>query len=140
MEHGRLKTMDGQYPDAELFFTLEKKQSRERARYRAKAPRKAGVLAADALRRHGYDRLEAPQSFAHLWRRVLVEAGVPRRLQDGCRTGRVRRGVLEVWVSHSVMNQELMFHARNIVEILRKCAPDERIRALRIRVGNENNG
>ena len=72
------------------------------------------------------------------WNRALAEAGVPERVRKNSRLGRLSRKRLEVWVSHAVVHQELMFHAHSIVAHLEKLLPDRQIRTLFIRVGNKD--
>ena len=75
-------------------------------------------------------RVEWPaDEFLAAWR-----AAVPEAIASRSRPGRVRRGVLEVFVSHSALVQEMGFHKREILAKLAASVPGEGITDIRCRV------
>jgi len=61
---------------------------------------------------------------------------VPESLRHGSRAGSVRRGVLEVIVSHSALVQEMGFHKHALVGRLQTLLPAEGITDIRCRLGD----
>ncbi len=57
------------------------------------------------------------------------------QLASQTRPGKVSRGVLEVYVSNSILAQELGFAKKKLLARLQQLQPDEKIRDLRFRVG-----
>ena len=51
------------------------------------------------------------------------------------RPGKVSRGILEVFVTNSMLAQELGFAKKKLLARLQQLQPDEKIRDLRFRVG-----
>jgi hypothetical protein len=82
------------------------------------------------MARFGYDREQATSQLESAWNEV-----VPETLRSGSRAGLVRRGVLEVVVTHSVLVQELGFHKRDLIRRLQQIVPSEGIADIRCRVG-----
>jgi hypothetical protein len=81
--------------------------------------------------RTGYDREQASESLAAAW-----TAAVPEPLAAHCRPGRVRRGVLEVFVSHSAISQEFSFHKSAVLERLKAVLPSAAITDIRCRLAD----
>ena len=92
-------------------------------------PLAIGRLVSRLMARAGYDREQGAAALAAAW----AEA-VPAALRDASRPGLVRRGVLEVFVSHSAHVQELAFEKRAIVARLQSLVPDAGITDLRGRL------
>jgi len=82
------------------------------------------------MARFGYDREQAASQLESAWSKV-----VPEMLRSGSRAGLVRRGVLEVVVTHSALAQEMGFHKREVVTRLQQLVPSEGITDIRCRVG-----
>jgi hypothetical protein len=74
--------------------------------------------------------VQTAASCAAAWREAVGE-----KLARDTRVGNVSRGVLEVLVRNSSINQELAFLKAKIVKSLALSAPEQKIRNLRIRVG-----
>lgn len=105
------------------------------SRPNAYRPKKAGDVVADVIRLRGYATCESDRQLQQAWQQSLSDAGVPPTIQNDCRVGRVSRGLLDVFVSHSLINQDLRLFARQIVTALSRRLPEREIRDLRIRVG-----
>ncbi|MGA0039242.1 MAG: DUF721 domain-containing protein [Pirellulales bacterium] len=96
----------------------------------AGGPRAIGNVVSGLMARFGYDREQATSQLESAWNEV-----VPETLRSGSRAGLVRRGVLEVVVTHSVLVQELGFHKRDLIRRLQQIVPSEGIADIRCRVG-----
>ncbi len=119
-----------------MFEERGNRQFRPGGRPKGSRPRKAGDLVADVIRLRGYATPESDRQLQQAWQRALSDAGVPLTIQSDCRVGRVSRGLLDVFVSHSLINQDLRLFAGHIVTALSRRLPEREIRGLRIRVGN----
>ena len=83
------------------------------------------------MARGGYGREQAANRLAEAWETVT-----PPVFRNRSRAGGVRRGVLEVVVSHSALVQELGFHKEDLIRRLGELAPAEGITDIRCRVGD----
>jgi len=92
-------------------------------------PVSIGRVVARLMARTGYDREQASTALETAWRDV-----VPEPLRSASRPGLVRRGVLEVFVSHSAHVQEIGFQKQSIVAGLRTALPTAGISDLRCRL------
>ncbi len=93
-------------------------------------PKPIGDVLAELMARRGYARVQSGGACADAWRQAAGEA-----LASGSRATQVRRGVLEVMVSHSTMVQEIGFQKGALLARLAELLPDEKIRDLKVRVG-----
>lgn len=84
------------------------------------------------LARTGYDREQAASGLVDAWQQV-----VPEHLRAASQPGLVRRGVLEVFVTHSALVQEMGFHKREAVTRLAELVPAEGITDIRCRLLSE---
>ncbi len=104
--------------------------------YEANQPRKntgptrLGEVIPQLMARRGYARLISFEQFAEAWE----QASGP--LSEQSRAGRLRGGVLEIFVRNSVVVQELTFKKRQLLKSLEQHLPDQKIRDLRITVGS----
>ena len=92
-------------------------------------PVSIGRVVARLLARTGYDREQATTALQAAWCEV-----VPEPLRSASRPGLVRRGVLEVFVSHSAHVQEFGFQKQSIVAGLRSALPSAGISDIRCRL------
>jgi hypothetical protein len=92
-------------------------------------PRSIKSLMSRLMARAGYEREQGTSGLAAAW----AEAA-PVTLRGGSQPGLVRRGVLEVFVSHSALVQELGFHKRAVVARLNELVPAEGITDIRCRL------
>ena len=95
----------------------------------ATGPVAIGRLVSRLMAREGYDREQSSAALADAW-----EQAVPAVLKGASRPGLVRRGVLEVFVSHSAHVQELGFRKRDVVSRLQALVPDAGITDIRCRL------
>lgn len=94
-------------------------------------PQAIGRIMSRLFARTGYDREQASESLTAAW-----IAAVPEPLAAHCRPGRVRRGVLEVFVSHSAISQEFSFHKLAVLERLKAALPSAAITDIRCRLAD----
>lgn len=95
----------------------------------ASGPRSIKGLMSRLMARTGYDREHGTSGLASAWEQV-----VPETLRGHSQAGLVRRGVLEVFVSHSALVQEMGFHKRAVVARLNDLVPAEGITDIRCRL------
>jgi hypothetical protein len=92
-------------------------------------PRSISSLMSRLMARTGYDRQQAAGGLAAAWLEVA-----PETFRGASQPGLVRRGVLELFVSHSALVQEMGFHKREVVARLASLLPEEGITDIRCRV------
>jgi hypothetical protein len=93
-------------------------------------PQAIGRIVSRLLARTGYAQEQGSEALATAW-----QTAVPPLLADRCRPGRLRRGVLEVFVSHAAVAQEFGFHKQEVLSRLRQALPDTSIADIRCRLG-----
>ena len=81
------------------------------------------------MARTGYDREQATSGLAAAW-----DEAAPETLKGRSQPGTIRRGVLEVLVSHSAHVQEMWFHKRDVLARLHTLVPAEGITDIRCRL------
>ena len=114
----------------EILTDLGRRRRREAAKLRARSPRAIRDVVAETMLRHGYGRIQAGEELAKIWQEIVGE-----NYAKHCRPGQVRRGVLEVLVTHSVFVQELTNEKRAILAKLASDVPQMKVRDLRFRTG-----
>ena len=92
-------------------------------------PRTIGSVMSRLLARTGYDREHGSEGIAAAWQQAA-----PASMQGCSQAGLVRRGVLDVFVSHSALVQEMGFHKREVLARLGELVPAEGITDIRCRV------
>ena len=93
-------------------------------------PTRIGDALGELFLKRGYGRMLASAGLDEAWAQVVGE-----KIAAQTRVGKVRRGVLEVTVSSSVLVQEMTFAKAGWIGRLAQLAPDQAIRDLRFRVG-----
>jgi hypothetical protein len=88
-----------------------------------------GRVMSRLMARTGYDREQTSGGLAAAWQQAA-----PGPLRGASQPGLVRRGVLEVFVSHSALVQELGFHKRDVLAKLAEILPAEGITDIRCRL------
>jgi predicted nucleic acid-binding Zn ribbon protein len=78
----------------------------------------------------GYGRIQATADFTAAWRAAAGETFAPYTLP-----GRLKRGILEVTATTSIVIQELTFQKEQILAALREQCPDATIRDIKFRIG-----
>jgi len=92
-------------------------------------PRSLGSLLNRLMARTGYDRQQGSDALRNAWDDVA-----PLSFRGGSQPGSVRQGVLEVFVSHSALVQEMGFHKKEVLQKLQARVPDEGITDIRCRL------
>jgi len=92
-------------------------------------PLAIGRVMSRLMARAGYDREQGSAALASAW-----QEAAPESVRGSSQPGSVRRGVLDVFVSHSAHVQELGFHKAAIVARLQQILPDSRITSIRCRL------
>ena len=92
-------------------------------------PTAIGSLITRLLARTGYDREHGASSLAGAW-----EEAAPAALKGASQAGLVRRGVLEVFVSHSALVQEMGLYKCETIARLGELVPAEGITDIRCRL------
>ena len=93
-------------------------------------PKPIGNILAELMARRGYARERSGNACGEAWVSAAGEA-----IARYTRATVVRRGVLEVLVSNSMMIQEIGFQKADLLKRLADLLPDEKIRDLKFRVG-----
>ncbi len=93
-------------------------------------PRHISNILSELIARRGYGRVISGGDYEAAWRQA---AGTLAAKYS--RAGSLRRGTLEVVVSHSALMQELGFRRKELIEALNRELPDQKIRDIRFRSG-----
>jgi len=117
-------------PIAETTADFTARRQRESRRQYARRPKKIADVVAQLVTKRGYGRIDADEELAAAWRTAAGE-----QLAAASRPGKVRRGLLEVWVANSTILQEFTFHKQRVLTELTRLVPDANIRGLKLRVG-----
>jgi len=97
-------------------------------------PLSVGRLMSRLMARTGYDREQSTSAVADAWREAA-----PPAFRDASQPGNVRRGILDVFVSHSAHVQEIGFHKQSIVARLKQLVPEAGISDIRCRLLADGN-
>ncbi|TWT89084.1 hypothetical protein Mal64_25760 [Pseudobythopirellula maris] len=97
---------------------------------RARRPKKAADVIAQVIAKRGYAARQGDERLREAWAEAAGEALARFSSPKG-----LRRGVLEVIVTSSVMRQELEFQKTTLMTRLTELLPDARIESLRFKVG-----
>lgn len=95
----------------------------------AGGPRPIGGIMSRLLSRTGYGREQSGGGLEEAWQQAA-----PESLRGRSQAGLVRRGVFEVFVSHSALVQEMGFHKSGVLARLTELVPAEGITDIRCRV------
>jgi predicted nucleic acid-binding Zn ribbon protein len=106
------------------------RRDREQRRHYARRPKAIKDVLAQLITARGYGRIQATADFRAAWRTAAGETFAAYTLP-----GRLKRGVLEVTVTNSIVIQELTFQKQQILTALRDQCPDANIRDVRFRIG-----
>ena len=90
------------------------RQDEEQRRYFGRAPKAARQVIARVMQQKGYAQLQVQSELQSAWRTVVGE-----QLSQQTRVGRIRKGVLDVFVGNSVVLQELTFQKHQLLSQLR---------------------
>ncbi len=122
-------------PNRVAFFILDRRVDTINVNFRSKfdnwrGAKPIGNVITDLLTQNGLGQPQANSELHEAWRKIVGPI-----VQDSSRPGRVRNGVLEVFVGNSTVNQELNFRQHEIVAEIAKQLPKYKITGLKIRVG-----
>ena len=106
------------------------RREREQRRHHARRPKRIKDVLAQLITARGYGRIQADTDFTAAWRAAAGDTFAPYTLP-----GRLKRGVLEITVSNSIVIQELTFQKQQLLADLQKQLPDARIRDIKFRIG-----
>ena len=108
-------------------------RDREQRRHYARRPKSIRDVLAQLITARGYGRIQADADFTAAWRKAVGETLAPYTVP-----GRLKRGVLEITVSNSIVIQELTFQKQTILTALREQCPDAKVRDVKFRIGAIN--
>ncbi len=95
-----------------------------------RGPVPIGNIVADILARKGLGRHEATIELDKVWAKIIEKP-----LAEITRCGRIRRQQLEVVVENSTAMQELTFRKQELIELLNREIPQQKLKDIRFRVG-----
>lgn len=93
-------------------------------------PRKMSDMISKITARYGVGSRQSHHQIQGVFDQI-----VGTNMANHCRVGGLNRGVLEIQVSHPVINQQLGMRRHEIIEKLKQKLPNEKIRDLRFRSG-----
>ena len=96
---------------------------------RKSSVRKIDQVVAELLSQRGYAQAFVNEELRTVWNQI-----VGTQMAEISRPGKIRNGVLDVFVANSTANQELTFRRRELAEKLAEALPKHSISDLRIRV------
>ena len=96
-------------------------------------PKSAGHLVNQLMARHGIAQQQYANELQSTWDQV-----VGTKWNQLTRPAQLNRGVLEVIVANSMVNQQLTFEKQNLLKSMQKLMPSLKLKDLRFRVGNVN--
>lgn len=105
---------------------------KERTRYGVR-PKKAGSLVNQLMIRRGVAQQQFTGEIQACWDQV-----VGPKWNQLTQPGNLHRGVLEVVVANSLVNQQLTFEKQKFIKSMQKLLPDLKLKDLRFRVGKVN--
>ena len=92
-------------------------------------PQQIGEVLTDLLAQRGYVQVSSHEDCREAWR--LAVGG----LEQFSRATEVKRGILEIVVSNSVIVQELTYRKVELISVMAAALPKHNIKGLRFRVG-----
>lgn len=114
---------------------LAQRAEAERRRFRARSPQSISGVISDVIAKRGVGAARASHALDAGWREVAVVVLGDESLARQTRCVGLARGRLDVIATSGVLVQELGFHKRRIVELLRDRLPDARIESVRVKTG-----
>ncbi len=95
-----------------------------------RGPYRVGDVVNQLLARRGYVQQQAQDEIQSIWNDI-----VGAQLAAQTRIGRIRRGVLDVFVSNSTLLQELSFRKAELLRALEQPFGGAAIKEIRLRIG-----
>jgi predicted nucleic acid-binding Zn ribbon protein len=94
-------------------------------------PKPIANVLSDLLAKRGYARVQSATNYAEAWRQAAGD-----QWARTTRAGQIKRGVLEVVCTTSILVQEMTFQKSGLLKKLAELLPDEKIKDIKIRVGS----
>ena len=116
----------------ELDFSQAQDLVKNRQRY-FRRPKKSADILGRLMARKGYAQTESANELEEVWNQV-----VGLKWQTKTKVGNINRGVLEVFVASSMVNQQIGFQKRKILKEIQNRLPKNKIKDLHFRIGNVN--
>ena len=116
----------------ELDFSQAQDLVKNRQRY-FRRPKKSADIFGRLMARKGYAQTESANELEEVWNQV-----VGLKWQTKTKVGNINRGVLEVFVASSMVNQQIGFQKRKILKEIQTRLPKNKIKDLHFRIGNVN--
>ena len=116
----------------ELDFSQAQDLVKNRQRY-FRRPKKSADILGRLMARKGYAQTESANELEEVWNQV-----VGLKWQTKTKVGNINRGVLEVFVASSMVNQQIGFQKRKILKEIQTRLPKNKIKDLHFRIGNVN--
>jgi len=114
----------------ELDFSQAQDLVKNRQRY-FRRPKKSADILGRLMARKGYAQTESANELEEVWNQV-----VGLKWQTKTKVGNISRGVLEVFVASSMVNQQIGFQKRKILKEIQTRLPKNKIKDLHFRIGN----
>ncbi len=95
-----------------------------------RGPQPIGDILAELMARKGFAGVRGEEAYRAAWQEAVGEP-----VAQHTRTGKLHRGLLEIFVANSMLMQELTFQKVGLLKSLNQNMPDEKIRGLRFKVG-----
>lgn len=114
----------------ELDFSQAQDLVKSRQRFSRRPKRPAQILG-QLMARKGYAQTESADELESAWHKVAGE-----KWKSKTKVGVVKRGILEIMVSNSTVNQQLEFKKRKLLTELQTLLPQNNLKDLRFRIGN----
>ena len=102
----------------------------QRRRFRRRPKRPADILS-QLMARKGYSQTKTNDELDEVWNSI-----VGQKWQTKTRVGNISRGVLEVFVSSSAVNQQLGFQKKKLIKELSQQMPKNKIKDIKFSLGS----
>ncbi len=114
----------------ELDFSQAQDLVKSRQRY-FRRPKKSADIVGRLMARKGYAQTESANELETVWNQV-----VGPKWETKTKVGNISRGVLEVFVASSMVNQQIGFQKKKILTEIQSRLPKNKIKDLHFRIGN----
>lgn len=121
---------DRSYDEQDFSHAHDLVKSRQRYFRR---PKKSADLLGRLMARKGYGQTESANELEEVWNQI-----VGPKWQTKTKVGNINRGVLEVFVASSMVNQQIGFQKRKFLKEIQNKLPKNKIKDLHFRIGNVN--
>ena len=99
-------------------------------------PKKIGDVITDLMAQRGYAQIASTAELRKWWTDALSGDSGPSKLGKFSLPRELKRGVLHVMVSNSVVMQELAFRKQELIQALNQAKPEQQIKDIRYRLGS----